>query len=269
MKPKQRTIVNGLLALMLVIVLVVPAVAVYTAGEIKVRAVLTATTQDFNTVMNINSGLVNQTEWEIAYSMYSEVADESNNDTVIIEDNGNEYGFYNDVTTVNNTNYVLANYSLFAHSGQIDVNCHALDVTASDIVDLDFLKLTSNVDDVEVQNVGIVFWDGVDDFYGLEFIPTGNQTWVGIIDYWTYNHLLTIPDSTIYLVFEWVHLADADVSYSWILDGNELTSQAWTYDQGVVMMLASTVSIMLLGVTLALNTEMIDIKIDRKPGGST
>ena len=97
-----------------------------------------------------------------------------------------------------------------------------------------------------------------------EFLKTGNQTWVCVIDLNVRSELLNSPDSIVYLVFDWEFFLTGETAvYRWGLTTNDLTSTSWTYDEGIILALSTMTSICMLAVTLALNTDTIDIRIDK------
>jgi len=262
----RKSVVSGLLALATICVLMVPAIAGYTADITKENLVLTQGATQSTSVGFVNAaGSLNETQLNATYTQ-DLVLWESSADTMIMSATSGDMAYVNSITTVTNDNAVVWNYSDTGETTQSenhDFDLYiALDKTTYDIIENDFMVLLTDMaasSVVPTYSVGYIS-DGV--MQKIPAIKSANGTYNIIFSMTESLGIYSSPDSDLYLIIEDANPSDEIFEFS--LETRDLSTALWNYDDIIILDFSIIIGIGVLICLIALNTETFDMVIRRK-----
>ena len=257
MKKDDLMIMTGLMSIMLIITLMIPAITGYVTHDRKETIVISLDPSEYVHLGYVNSATINETVFENVYLPgYILQLEEANNETWYLRHTTGikNYAKTNDVTTVGNNNTCIVNYSA---TGTPNFLFHGLDMTAHEMAEYDFLHLTSNAEHGQVFMVWYNQWGSLSSDW---FMPTGGDNFLFTISSFHKQDLLASPDNKIYLSYQNIDITD--VSYTWSLTVNDLPDTVWSWTDTQLYAISLMASILIMAVTIAFNTDTLDIKID-------
>lgn len=269
---KEKSIINSkmagmIMALLVIVVLFVPAYASYEIEQRTVNRILTVEgLYENGTVINTYEP-VDKTHTELLYTGEIKSGEQANNDSFYAKVSGVTYLYYtNFVTYTGNGNYsVTPNYTLQALPYTQRFISVPLNITTHELAEYDFLRITTDSlhgfhDIVYRTSFGEnhIFLDKV-----------RNNTYMIINSISTKTQLLSAPNERIYLVF--ADINPADITFMFRAEGFDLESQDqffWTDEHLLFGSVAVGFTIML--VAAIFTTNYVDVKFDKgKPGGKS
>lgn len=258
---KEIQIISGLLAILLIIVLLIPAFTAFGLQQAKTYTVVTTAESNYNLVKWAESEQLNRSlHGLMIHGAFPLDISESNNDTVVYHSQ-QHYGFTNDVNVVADINYVITNLTELIPF-TTDGIWHQVDLTTHELAQHDFITIQSNAKHL---NWGFTYWDGIGTGKVIEHthinMPQPNTT-AFIIDLGAEQDLLSVPDTSISILFETLDITDE--SYWFKVGIYDLSDTVWAWDDTQLYSVSIGFSIVILAVAIAFNTDVLDIRIDRK-----
>ena len=258
----KRNVVNGITALMVILVLFIPIMAGYTLYYHKETVILTAGPGDTFLRGYVHaSDPMNQTNsddlfespsWDINHY-------EAVNDSALIGETGmfnKDIAYLNTVSNVGNSTVITGvNYSLLDQSP--DYYFYEIDLSAHEITEYDYFIIETT--GLNHTGVGLSTDPGSWQLYNIP-IDGENRTY-SILGYTIKANLLADDDWPVFVVFGGIDITDSawavEISYY------ELSDSAWAWEDNQLFGLSVMAMICIFAVTIALNTDTIDIFIDK------
>lgn len=263
MASARLTTINGILALAMVIVLALPVATAYYSDFHKGQVVIEAQSSGLLSPTYIGPATLNYSLIDGVLPSPTLLYDEPNNDTWIeYYDNPSNNGIalFNSATLIGDDTVISGiNYSKLGQAvPNIDSIGVQLNYTASELLDQDFLKLVSND---EHGNRYIGFFTSASTIGLIQFKATGNDTWILTLDLTAQASLMGAYADDLFLIF--LDPDETDTAWTYSLSYDQLSNEVWAWDDFQLYGLSIAGSVAILSMAIALNTDTLDIKIDR------
>lgn len=261
MKPMDKKLAGMIMALLVIIILFVPAYASYEIDQRTVTNILTVEGLYENGTVISTYEPVNQSHLESLYFGEIKTGAQANNDSIYLKNQGVNYIHYtNFVTFIGNGTYsVTPNYTIHTAPFVYRSILIPLNLTTHQLAEFDFIRLYSDDSHAWRYITYKALWN-VEYLY-LDEIR--NNTYMIINSLGTKSQLLTAPDTTIYL--EYQILNPADVSFNFKIQGFNLDDEHQFFWSDEHLYFGSiAVSLTVMGICALFTTNFVDIKIDRE-----
>lgn len=203
------------------------------------------------------------------------VLDQANNDSVYFKEKtgfGNDIAYTDSVAYIGNGTYACTpNYTIHDDTPIYDWLGIWIEfnMTNAEILDFDFIRITSNHEHASVNLVWSRGWT----YDADPLIYMENNEWLYVVGLVADTKLKSYPqDDTMYLLFDGqtpTALNQSDITFNFKVEGFNLLDEHqffWQDEHLFTMSLVATLFI--LGITVTFASEIIDIKIDKKKGGN-
>lgn len=262
MKPMDRKIAGMIMALLVIVILFVPA---YVGYEIEQRTVthiqsIEGLYENGTVISPVEP--VDKTHVESLWFGETKTGADANNDSVYVKFQGVNYVYYsNFVSYIGNDTYtVTPNYTIHSLPATYRQILIPLNITTHDMVEFDFIRLTTNSEHAWHD---LIWNDGGDQWLLMDQIR--NDTYMIINSVSTRGAFLTAPDGQMYLSFSGLDITDAVFNFK--LEGFNLDEEHqffWTDEHLYFGTIGIAFTVML--VCAVFTTNFVDIKFDKGPG---
>lgn len=269
-KEKEASLIqiNGLLAILMIVVLLLPIASAYYSDFHKSAVVLTASDSDLKAPNYIFTQTFNDSQKSDIITGFApdptEIYDEADNQSYIYKSTQDEIAFFDSVVTSGNSSIVSGlNYSVMtAGAGEIQVG-FLLDITSHELTEADFIEVTlESFDETAFDMDSFTLTMRPDTIgVGLTLTETANGTYIAVFDLSAKTSLLSYPDTYCYLQFNTAD--ETEEAWTFTIATYELSSTVWSWDDFQLYGMAIMGSVVIMIVAIAFNTDALDIKIDR------
>jgi len=268
---ENKKLIRWFFSLMVIVVLFVPAIAVYEIEGRTVTNILTYEGLHTNGTEFTTLEPVVFSEFENMYSLETVTLTQSNKDSCYVKEIGavSEIAYTNSVNYIGNGTYsVTPNYSIHSNIPLATLLDFAipLNITTWELAEFDFIRLYSNSEHAFNDLIFRSVFNNAREY--LYFDEIRNNTYIIPISISIRNTLLSSPNSYIYVLNS--GLDKTDVTWNFKCIGFNLDAiHQFAWDDNQLYLVSLLIMSAILTPLAIFSSKVIDLKLDKgKPGGN-